>query len=78
MIQNKLNFIVYSLDEKPLIMEFSSFKELTKYSGIKNATHFVEEGGVSPDGVIRLEAKDEFTNTFINKKYYVEKNSLKH
>lgn len=63
--ENEMVFTVYTPDSEPKERVFKNFEEIAKYSGIKNARHFVEEGGVSPDGIVRLEPANDYTKQFI-------------
>ena len=63
--ENEIIFNVYALDNEPQERIFKNFNEITEYTGIKNARDFIEEGGVSTDGIIRLEAANSYTKQFL-------------
>lgn len=71
--ENEMIFKVYTLDSEPQERIFKNFDEITEYTGIKNAKHFIEEGGVSSDGIIRLEAANDYTKQFLKEESVISR-----
>lgn len=70
--ENQMIFTVYTPDSKPKERIFKDFDEIKKYAGIISAGHFFREGGVSPDGVVRLEPANDYTMQFLKEEAAIE------
>ena len=70
--ENQMIFTVYTPDSKPKERIFKDFDEIKKYAGITSAGHFFREGGVSPDGVVRLDPANDYTMQFLKEEAAIE------
>tara|TARA_Y100001960_G_C14784285_1_gene890607 strand:+ start:29086 stop:30276 length:1191 start_codon:yes stop_codon:yes gene_type:complete len=73
--ENQMLFTVYTPDSKPEERIFKDFKEIEKYTGLKDAQQFLENGGVSFDGVVRLEAANTYTENLLKEEALIARHT---
>lgn len=73
--ENQMLFTVYTPDSKPEERIFKDFKEIEKYTGLKNAQQFLENGGVSFDGVVRLEPANTYTENLLKEEALIARHT---